>query len=105
MDTSSHQPSSPVQPEINSPSSESVSTPVTPADPGVSDSDSLFSGPDTPKMVQRQIFGTETEDSTEETDKESKSKVWVDETEEDHQTQPDAKAQTENTTGIKPYCP
>ena len=46
MDMSSHQPSSSVQPEINSPSSESVSTPVTPADLGVSDSDSLFLGPE-----------------------------------------------------------
>ena len=106
----SHQPSSSnnvtVQHEsLNSPSSESIPTPATPAEQGVSDSDSeaLFSDPDTPKTVQRQIFGTETEVSADDTDKETT--VWADLTEKDPETEPDAKAQAESNIGFKPYCP
>ena len=79
--------------------------PATPADFGPADSGSedLFSDPDTPRTVQRQVFGTDMEVSAEEAEK--SPKVWADDTEEDFQMQPGEESQTESSKEIKPYCP
>ena len=100
MNTDSHEPGA----QASSPEPE-VKTPEKPAEPA-SDSDSLFSDLDTPKKsLQREIFGTETEISAEETDRDSKSTVWADDMEDESKTQEDANQKVEGVTGPKPYCP
>ena len=100
MDMNSQQPSA----QASSPEPE-AKTPEKPAE-SASDSDSLFSDLDMPKKsLQREIFGTETEISVHEMDRDSKSTAWADDIEEDSKAQEDANKKVESVTSPKPYCP